>query len=136
MFEVSAETWHGISVVGNILLTLLLLNAGVGYLTHRVKDRAAWERHIELYSFMKSFLSQEMVYDRLRQLAATYGKAARHQAQVLANPQDDGAIRDAADRVSESKEAFWKAQNGARVNGYKVEQSFKAYLPTGPRSVA
>ncbi len=136
MSGISTEIWQGLSVLGNVILTLLLLFAGLGYLTHRIQDKAAWKRWVELNSFLRSFLTQEMVNDRLCQLAAAYNAAAQQQARVLQNPEDDAAIGEASLRVSEAKKAFWKAQNDARDNGYKVEPSFKAYLPAGPRSVA
>ena len=136
MSGIGAVTWQGYSVLGNILLTLLLLNAGISYLNHRHKDRVESKRHMELFTFLKSFLTQKMVDDRLRELASAYYAAAQHQARVLRDPQDDAAVRDASYEVSEAKEAFWKAHDGARANGYKVEPSFKAYLPTSPHAAA
>src|SRR3989344_2311784 len=127
----------GFKLYLSVALTLLFaLWSGVATgLALRFRDNLKQRRELnaKTYGFLRSFLRQEMVNDRLRELASVFEMAAQAQAKELSSPTDQAAIDWAEAAMKTAKEAFWDALNGAKLYGFDVQSSVKDYLPTKPR---
>ena len=129
----------GFKLYLSVALTLLFaLWSGVATgLALRFRDNLKQRRELNAKTngFLHNFLTQEMVNDRLRELASVFEMAAHAQAKELSSSTDQAAIDWAEAAVKGAKKAFWDALNGAKLYGFHVQSSVKDYLPTKPRPV-
>lgn len=128
----------GIAVLVGALAVLFAWAAmATGVAVRRgVESRRHWDIYLKTHSFLITFLTQEMVDNRLRELAVDFSTAANTQARELTNRADQAAINRAEEKVNKTKKAFWQARDDAKLYGFTVQESIKDYLAPRPRAVS
>jgi len=136
LFGVQGGDYYAATVVALVFVGIFGWSAAIGLGTEYCGTKEESDRLVD--EIVSTFLTQELVDQKLRELAGRFDELCRTQVRLQSIDGNKQEYQELSDALKAAKQAFWRAHTLAKNRGFKVVLWVGSYLPapTEPREAA